>query len=97
MLTNKTYPFFLSIRLTTRQVYMMSSGKPVCPICQKEYDGGKPFDTTGVCDKCNVSSGLDVPLWAIKKLYRIFDTDPLAFYHRKDVLEKIINDGLPSG
>ncbi len=66
---------------------MMSSGTPVCPICQKEHNDAKDFDTDTVCNKCNPLPGLVIPPHIIKKMYARFNVDPLAFYSRKEILQ----------
>lgn len=76
-----------------RQVGRMSSGIPVCPICQQEHhDTVKSFDTGTVCNKCNPMPGLIIPPQIIKKMYARFNVDSLAFYYRKDILAKYMQE-----
>ena len=69
----------------------MSSGTPICPICQKEHnDSDDAFDTTSLCDRCNIRHGFVVHPWTILKLYDIFSKNPLAYHNRKKVLKELI-------
>jgi len=92
MLTNQNFHFVLADHSRIdRMTRYMSSGTPICPICQKEHnDSDYAFDTLTPCDNCNIRHGFTVNPRTIKKLYGIFARDPLAYHHRKAVLKKLI-------
>lgn len=92
MLTNKSFPLFLEFVHMNNQVGRMSSGTPVCPICQKEHnDSSKPFDTDTVCNVCNPTSR-KIPPKIIKKMYALFSVDSLAFFYRQDILAQYMKE-----
>ena len=91
MLTNKNFHLFLMSYGRDQLVRYMSSGTPICPICQKEHnDSDDAFDTNSLCDNCNIQHGFVVHPWTILKLYDIFRKNPLAYYYRKKVLKELI-------
>ena len=91
MLTNEKFPLFLMFHGSDQLVRHMSSGTPICPICQKTHnDSITAFDTTMLCDKCNIQHGFVVHPWTILKMYEIFGKDPLAYSNRKKVLKELI-------
>lgn len=93
LLNNDHFSWVVAFPRMNKQVGKMSSGTPVCPVCQKEHnDTSKSFDTLTLCNKCNPQPGMVIPTKVIKKMYARFNVDCMAFYFRKEILTKYMKE-----